>query len=62
MKAIGLGDDLTAFEKSLIDAVEGAHEEWTTQDVENLLRRLREKTRQMTLGIRGAGRIIELSE
>jgi hypothetical protein len=37
------GGDAATLEKMLVDAVEGAHSEWTPQDLEDIARRVREK-------------------
>ena len=35
--------DMTKLEQMLLDAVQGPHPEWTPKDLEDILRRLREK-------------------
>jgi hypothetical protein len=37
------GGDMTTLEKMLVDAVQGPHNEWTPQDLEDIARRVREK-------------------
>jgi hypothetical protein len=37
------GGDMATLEKMLVDAVEGAHAEWTPQELEDIARRVREK-------------------
>ena len=40
------GGDMATLEKMLVDAVQGPHNEWTPQDLEDIARRVREKRRE----------------
>ena len=40
------GGDMAALEKMLVDAVQGPHAEWTSKDLKDIARRVREKQRE----------------
>ena len=40
------GGDIATLEKMLVDAVQGPHAAWTPQDLEDIVRRVREKRRE----------------